>query len=139
MFQTMGEWEKLKECVVQIDWLGEFFVDLFGKYGEMGLLGMIFLFDYGGGGQSVFNVFLVIEEMVKYSFIIVGLIFEFNVGLVWVIDMFGIEEQWKMIVLGVCKGELSVFVCMMELEVGLDLIFLSIKAVDDGDYYIFNG
>jgi alkylation response protein AidB-like acyl-CoA dehydrogenase len=137
--QTMGEREKLKERAAQIDRSGEFPVDLLGKYGEMGLLGMTLSPDYGGGGQPALNALLAIEEMAKYSPIIAGPIFESNVGPVRVIDMFGTEEQRKTIVPGVCKGELSVSVCMTEPEAGSDLTSLSTKAVDDGDHYILNG
>lgn len=137
--QTMGEREKLKERAVQIDRSGEFPADLLGKYGEMGLLGMTLSPDYGGGGQPALHALLAIEEMAKYSPIIAGPIFESNVGPVRVIDMFGTEEQRKTIVPGVCKGELSVSVCMTEPEAGSDLTSLSTKAVDDGDHYILNG
>ncbi len=95
--------------------------------------------DHGGGGQPALNALLAIEEMAKYSPIIAGPIFESNVGPVRVIDMFGTEEQRKTIVPGVCKGELSVSVCMTEPEAGSDLTSLSTKAVDDGDHYILNG
>ncbi|MDD3249504.1 MAG: acyl-CoA dehydrogenase family protein [Smithellaceae bacterium] len=137
--QTMGEREKLKERAVQIDRSGEFPADLLGKYGKMGLLGMTLSPDYGGGGQPALNALLAIEEMAKYSPIIAGPIFESNVGPVRVIDMFGTEEQRKTIVPGVCKGDLSVSVCMTEPEAGSDLTSLSTKAVDDGDHYILNG
>ena len=137
--QTMGEREKLKERAVQIDRSGEFPADLLGKYGKMGLLGMTLSPDHGGGGQPALNALLAIEEMAKYSPIIAGPIFESNVGPVRVIDMFGTEEQRKTIVPGVCKGELSVSVCMTEPEAGSDLTSLSTKAVDDGDHYILNG
>ncbi len=137
--QTMGEREKLKERAAQIDRSGEFPVDLLEKYGEMGLLGMTLSPDYGGGGQPALHALLAIEEMAKYSPIIAGPIFESNVGPVRVIDMFGTEEQRKTIVPGVCKGELSVSVCMTEPEAGSDLTSLSTKAVDDGDHYILNG
>jgi butyryl-CoA dehydrogenase len=137
--QTMGEREKLKERAVQIDRSGEFPADLLGKYGEMGLLGMTLSPDYGGGGQPALHALLAIEEMAKYSPIIAGPIFESNVGPVRVIDLFGTEEQRKTIVPGVCKGELSVSVCMTEPEAGSDLTSLSTKAVDDGDHYILNG
>ncbi|HOG11737.1 MAG TPA: acyl-CoA dehydrogenase family protein [Smithellaceae bacterium] len=137
--QTMGEREKLKERAAQIDRSGEFPVDLLEKYGEMGLLGMTLSPDYGGGGQPALHALLAIEEMAKYSPIIAGPIFESNVGPVRVIDLFGTEEQRKTIVPGVCKGELSVSVCMTEPEAGSDLTSLSTKAVDDGDHYILNG
>ncbi len=135
----MGEREKLKERAVQIDRSGEFPADLLGKYEKMGLLGMTLSPDHGGGGQPALNALLAIEEMAKYSPIIAGPIFESNVGPVRVIDMFGTEEQRKTIVPGVCKGELSVSVCMTEPEAGSDLTSLSTKAVDDGDHYILNG
>jgi len=137
--QTMGEREKFKDRAVEIDRTGVFPDDLLSKYGAMGLLGMTLSPAYGGGGQPALNAVLAIEELAKFSPIIAGPVFESNVGPVRVIDIFGSEEQRKSILPGVCKGELSVSVCMTEPEAGSDLTALTTKAVEDGGTYILNG
>ena len=137
--QTMGEREKFKDRAAEIDRTGVFPADLMSKYGAMGLLGMTLSPAHGGGGQPALNAVLAIEELAKFSPIIAGPVFESNVGPVRVIDIFGSEEQKKSILPGVCKGELSVSVCMTEPEAGSDLTALTTKAVEDGGTYILNG
>ncbi len=137
--RTMGERENFKELAKQVDASGEFPVQLLSKYGQMGLLGMTLSSKYGGGGQPGLSAVLAIEELAKFSPMIAAPVFESNVGPVRVIDLFGSEEQKKTIIPEVCKGNMSVSVCMTEPEAGSDLTSLSTKAVDDGDSYILNG
>ncbi len=137
--RTMGERENFKELAKHIDATGEFPAHLMKKYGEMGLLGMTLSPEYGGGGQPGMSAVLAIEELARYSPMIAAPVFESNVGPVRVIDIFGTDEQRKAIIPGVCKGELSVSVCMTEPGAGSDLTALSTNAVDNGDHFILNG
>ncbi len=137
--RTMGQREKFKELAKHIDETGEFPYDLLKKYAGLGLLGMTISTEHGGGGQPAMNAILCIEELAKFSPMIAAPVFESNVGPVRVIDLFGTEEQKKTVVPGVCRGELSVSVCMTEPEAGSDLTALTTHAVDDGDSYILNG
>jgi butyryl-CoA dehydrogenase len=137
--RTMGEREKFKELAAEVDRTGEFPYHLMSKYAQMGLLGMTLSPQYGGGGQPAMNAILAIEELAKFSPMIAAPVFESNVGPVRVIDMFGSEEQKQTIIPGVCKGDLSVSVCMTEPEAGSDLTALKTRAVEDGDGYILNG
>jgi butyryl-CoA dehydrogenase len=137
--RTMGERENFKELAKRVDATCEFPVQLMRKYAEMGLLGMTLSAEYGGGGQPGINAILAIEELAKFSPMIAAPIFESCVGPVRVIDLFGTEEQKKRIIPGVCRGELSVSVCMTEPEAGSDLTSLSTRAVDKGDHYVLNG
>jgi len=137
--RTMGQREKFKELAKHIDETGEFPYDLLKKYAGLGLLGMTISTEHGGGGQPAMNAILCIEELAKFSPMIAAPVFESNVGPVRVIELFGTEEQKKTVVPGVCRGELSVSVCMTEPEAGSDLTALTTHAVDDGDSYILNG
>jgi len=137
--RTMGERENFKELAKQVDASGQFPAQLMPRYAEMGLLGMTLSPKYGGGGQPGLSAILAIEELAKFSPMVAAPVFESNVGPVRVIDLFGTEEQKKSIIPEVCKGNMSVSVCMTEPEAGSDLTSLSTKAVDDGDSYILNG
>jgi len=139
MLRTMGKREGFKKLAVEIDKRGEFPTHLMKKYAELGLLGMTLSPGYGGGGQPGINAVLAIEELAKFSPLIAAPVFESNVGPVRVIDSFGSPEQKSAIISGVCKGELSVSVCMTEPEAGSDLTSLSTKLVEDGDGYSLNG
>ena len=139
MLSSMGKRENFKELAVEIDRTGEFPTHLVKKYAELGLLGMTLSPEHGGGGQPGINAILAIEELAKFSPMIATPVFESNIGPVRVIDTFGTEEQKSAIIPGVCKGELSVSVCMTEPEAGSDLTSLSTKLVEDGDGYLLNG
>jgi alkylation response protein AidB-like acyl-CoA dehydrogenase len=137
--RTMGEREKFKELAQQIDERAEFPYHLIPKFAELGLLGMTLSPAYGGGGQPGIHAVMAIEELAKYSPMIAAPVFESNVGPVRVVDLFGTDEQKQAIIPGVCKGGLSVSVCMTEPEAGSDLTSLSTHAVEDGDGFILNG
>ena len=128
MLRTMGKQENFKKLAVEIDKTGEFPTHLVKKYADLGLLGMTLSPEYGGGGQPATNAILAVEELAKFSPIIATPVFESNIGPVRAIDTLGTQEQKKAIIPGVCKGELSVSVCMTEPEAGSDLTSLSTKA-----------
>jgi butyryl-CoA dehydrogenase len=139
MLSTMGKRENFKKLAVEIDRTGEFPTHLMPKYAQLGLLGMTLSPDHGGGGQPGINAVLAIEELAKFSPVMAMPVFESNIGPVRVIDTFGTQEQKSAIIPGVCKGELSVSVCMTEPEAGSDLTSLATKLVEDGDDYSLNG
>jgi len=137
--QDMGKREKFMELAAEIDRTGEFPHYLMEKYADMGLLGMSLSPEYGGEGEPSLTAILAIEALAKYSPMIAAPIFESNVGPVRVIDMFGTDEQKKSIIPGVCKGELSVSVCMTEPEAGSDLTSLSTTLEEKDGHYVLNG
>lgn len=137
--RAMGERENFKQLAADIDARAEFPHHLLGKFAEMDLLGMTLSPQYGGGGAPALNAILAIEELAKFSPMIAAPVFESNVGAVRVIDLFGTEEQKQAIIPGVCRGELSVSVCMTEPEAGSDLTSLKTYVVEDGDDLILNG
>ena len=139
MLRTMGKQEDFKKLAVEIDKTGEFPTHLVKKYAELGLLGMTLSPEYGGGGQPATNAILAVEELAKFSPVIATPVFESNIGPVKAIDTLGTDEQKRSLIPGVCKGELSVSVCMTEPEAGSDLTSLSTKLVEDGDGYLLNG
>jgi len=137
--QDMGKRQKFMELAAEIDRTGEFPHYLMEKYADMGLIGMSLSPEYGGEGEPSLTAILAIEALAKYSPMIAAPIFESNVGPVRVIDMFGTDEQKKSIIPGVCKGELSVSVCMTEPEAGSDLTSLSTTLEEKDGHYVLNG
>ncbi len=137
--RDMGKREDFKKLAVEIDRTAEYPRHLATKYAELGLLGMTLSPEHGGGGQPGINAILAIEELAKFSPVIATPVFESNIGPVRAIDTLGTEEQKRAVIPGVCRGELSVSVCMTEPEVGSDLTSLSTKLVEDGDGYLLNG
>ncbi len=137
--RELGARENFKKLAAEIDKAGEFPRHLVTMYADLGLLGMTLSPEYGGGGQPGINAILAIEELAKFSPVIASPVFESNIGPARAIDRLGTEDQKSTLIPGVCKGELSVSVCMTEPEVGSDLTSLSTKLVEDGDGYLLNG
>lgn len=137
--RRMGQRENFRQLAIEIDESGEFPRHLMQTYGEMGLLGMTLSPEYGGGGRPGIDAVLAIEELAKFSPMVAAPVFESNVGPVRVIDAFGSESHKQAILPGVCKGDLSVSVCMTEPEAGSDLTNLSSRLTEDEDGYLLNG
>ena len=137
--RDMGRREGFKQLAVEIDRTGEFPSHLMKKFAELGLLGMTVSPEHGGGGQPGINAILAIEELARFSPMIAAPVFESSVGAVRVIDTFGTDEQKRTILPGVCRGELSVSVCMTEPEAGSDLVSLTTKLTETADGYLLNG
>ena len=137
--RDMGKRENFAELAARIDETGEFPHHLLEKYAGMGLLGMTLSSGFGGMDEPSLTAILAIEELAKFSPMIAAPVFESNVGPVRVIDRFGTEDQKKRIIPGVCRGELSVSVCMTEPEAGSDLTALQTTLSDQGDHYLLNG
>ncbi|MDP8255808.1 MAG: acyl-CoA dehydrogenase family protein [Candidatus Alcyoniella australis] len=137
--QRMGERENFRKLAAEVDESGEFPHALMKTFGEMGLLGMTVSPEYGGGGRPGIDAVLAIETLARFSPMIAAPVFESNVGPVRVIDSFGTTEHKQEVLPGVCRGELSVSVCMTEPEAGSDLTSLSTKLVEHDGGYLLNG
>lgn len=137
--RDMGKRENFKELAVTIDKTGEFPHSLMEKYARMGLLGMTLSAEYGGEDLESLTAILAIEELAKFSPMIAAPVFESNVGPVRVINLFGTTAQKEKIIPGVCKGSLSVSVCMTEPQAGSDLTSLVTNVEEKKDHYLLNG
>ena len=124
------EWDEKEEFVTE---------EILQKYVQLGLIGLSLPEEYGGQGQTVFDVILVIEEIARVSPIAAMPIFESGVGPVMVISLFGTEEQKRKYIPPVCSGDLMVSVAMTEPDSGSALTDLKTTAVPDGDFYLVNG
>ena len=131
--------ENFRDLAAHIDETGEFPHHLMRLYAGMDLLGMTLSADHGGAAEGALTAVLAIEELAKYSPLIAAPVFESNVGPVRVIDMFGTAAQKQRILPGVCRGDLSVSVCMTEPEAGSDLTSLKTCVEERGDHLVLNG
>lgn len=124
------EWDEKEEFVTD---------EILQKYVQLGLIGLSLPEEYGGQGQTVFDVILVIEEIARVSPIAAMPIFESGVGPVMVVSLFGTEEQKRKYIPPVCSGDLMISVAMTEPDSGSALTDLKTTAVPDGDFYLVNG
>ena len=84
----------------------------FGRYAEMGFLGININKKYGGLGLSNIDALLVLEEFAKVSSVVAWPIFESAVGPIKAIEHFANEDLKQKVIPEVCKGNLFVAVSM---------------------------
>jgi len=100
----------------------------FGRYAEMGFLGININKKYGGLGLSNIDALLVLEEFAKVSSVVAWPIFESAVGPIKAIEHFANEDLKQKVIPEVCKGNLFVAVSMSEPHAGSALTDLTTKA-----------
>ena len=103
----------------------------------MGLHGLCLPREHGGGGATVLDAVLCIEQLARVSSLCAVGVFESNVGPAQVVARFGTEEQRRRFLEPVCRGELQMSVSMTEPEHGSDLTDLETRGeLRDGEVHI---
>lgn len=112
---------------------------LVDKMVELGLVGMCLPEAYGGGGQELFNVILVMEQLATVSPLAAAPVFESNVGPVRVIEFFGSEAQKERWLPAIASGKMQLSVGMSEPEAGSALTDLKTRAEPCDGGFRLNG
>src|SRR5207249_6479574 len=85
--------QEVKPAAEELDRTKSFPYEIVGKLGELGLMGMPFPEDYGGGGSDNLSYALVIEELGRVdSSVCITVAAHTSLG-TWPIYAFGTEEQ----------------------------------------------
>ena len=113
--------------------------ELYRKFGEMGLLGIIVPEQYGGGGAGMLHLAWVIEEIARVDGG-VGLSVSASNGLATShILKFADEETKQRFIPKLCSGEFVGAWALTEPSCGTDAAALKTRARRDGDHYVLNG
>jgi alkylation response protein AidB-like acyl-CoA dehydrogenase len=109
------------------------------KLAEVGYLGMALPEAYGGGGASLLDALLVIEELAKRSLTAAFQVFEGNTGAARVIDLFGTADAKERFLPPIAEGQVTMAVSISEPDAGSAATDLMTTAIRDGDGYVLNG
>lgn len=106
--------------------------------GRLGLLGLPFDEEYGGGAQP-YEVVLPVLEEVSRAWLTVGVSVSVHYLACFGLATFGTDEQRRRWLPDALAGELLGGYCLSEPHSGSDAAALTTRAVADGDSYVVNG
>lgn len=106
------------------------------RMGEAGYLGVSWPKEYGGQGKPMVYQFILTEECVMASALSTGLTLT---SVAPALMRVGSQQQKRMFLPRILKGDLEVAVGYTEPSAGSDLASLQLRAVEDGDEFVING
>ena len=123
----------------EADRTDQFPMDLWQKFGELGVLGMTVPEEYGGTNMGYLAHMIALEEISRASASI-GLCYGAHSNLcVNQIKRNGNEAQKQKYLPKLCSGENIGALAMSEPGAGSDVVSMKLKAEDKGGYYLLNG
>ena len=109
------------------------------RLAELGMMGICYPKEYGGGGHSYLAYIAVIEELAKHCSTTSVMLSDHHSLGSFPISEFGTEEQKQKYLVPLLKGEKLGAFAVTEPSAGSDLGNQQTSAVDKGDYWLLNG
>ncbi len=125
--------------VAEIDEQERFPMEHRNRLKELGMMGICYPKEYGGGGHSYLAYIAVIEELAKHCSTTSVMLSDHHSLGSWPIAEFGTEEQKQKYLMPLLKGEKLGAFAVTEPSAGSDLGNQQTSAVDQGDYWLING
>lgn len=150
-FKFNEEEQKLLKCMhefavnevaplsAEIDKQGRFPQEALDRLREMGMMGVCYPKEYGGGGHSYLVYIAMVEELAKYC-ATTSIMFAAHHSLgSFALSVLGTQEQKEKYLVPLLKGEKLGAFGATEPGAGTDLGSQRTKADDMGDYWLLNG
>ncbi|MEK5070591.1 acyl-CoA dehydrogenase family protein [Sporosarcina sp. FSL K6-1508] len=117
----------------------EFPVEVFKRLSDMGMMGLPFSEEYGGGGADTISFAIVTEELSR-ACASTGITYSAHISLGGApLNLFGTEEQKHKYLTPICTGESFGAFGLTESNAGSDAGGTQTTAKEDGDDYVING
>ena len=130
---------EIKPIAFQLDQENRFPTEAVKKLGEMGLMGIPYDPEYGGGGLDVLSYAIAVEELARVDGG-AGVILSAHTSLgTFPIVQFGTEEQKRKYLPDLCSGRKIGAFGLTEPNAGSDAGGTETTAQDMGDHYLLNG
>ncbi|WP_415841393.1 acyl-CoA dehydrogenase family protein, partial [Paenibacillus alkaliterrae] len=124
---------------IERDRTGVFPIDIFGKMAKLGLMGLPFPEQYGGGGADTISFAIVVEELSRVC-ASTGITYSAHISLGGApLERFGTEEQKAGYLTPLCQGEYLGAFGLTEPDAGSDAGGTRTIAVPDGDNWVISG
>jgi alkylation response protein AidB-like acyl-CoA dehydrogenase len=130
--------KELAPVAQKIDRENQMDMKLVKRAAELGLFGVPFPEEYGGGGGDDLSLVIASEEIARFS-----AAFSAVVGATYLVStpifIYGNEEQKRKYLIPIAKGEKIAAHCMTEPGTGSDVAAITTTATKSGDRYVING
>ena len=130
--------ERVEPVADEIEQAEEFPRENFRFMGELGLFGILYPPEYGGGGGDHISLVVAVEELARACASTADVMLSQNACMGRICHE-GNEEQKKKYLPQLIRGEKVGADALTEAEAGSDIGNMQVTAVRDGDHYIING
>ncbi len=131
--------EEVEPGAIERDMKREFPCDIFNKLGEMGMMGLPFPEEYGGGGADTISFAIVTEELSR-ACASTGITYSAHISLGGApLALFGTEKQKQEYLVPICQGRSLGAFGLTEPNAGSDAAGTETVAKEESGSFIING